>query len=780
MRRPRADRVNTSSASFSAVVIATAAVFAASRSRASGPGPSPVASPRVAAAPGAPGPTPSTTDSAAERPWSVQLHVHGSFSEGVGSMDSHSWEAKDVGADAIWWSDHDFRVGSYRHPATFGFEDWTEPLDRGEPWREVEWLPRGRADERDEDAGPPGKGVRRVPIRSLDGGDGAIVAERADEGARSFRVKATGHTPEFAGHLYALKASRALFKRPLASRIAVALSVFPENAGPDARAVVEIGLSEHAPRGGLPMQGHSLRYVLGEAAFPARRFGNSAEIGVAVETGRWNRVVLKVTEDVVAAFPEVRGEDNSMASIAIGVESRADAEASALFDRFRIEQALSGRAAWARQAALIGEVAGDYPGLVELQGSEVSYASHHLNEFTVDTGPLDYDGILAEVGRRRARDPSIDAGGEVARIVVDRVHAAGGLVSYNHMYGAPMAGRERLVERDEVLADLVRNRLFGADILEVGYRDRGGHDLADHVGVWDDLADHGLFPVGVGVSDSHGGGRQRWRGNPNNFVTWILAPAPTKADLLEGLRAGRAFFGDRTLFDGSIDLSDDHGFRMGQLVVTDRPRAEVKITVRGLAAGDVIRVVCGDARSALPVSGAEFVESRAVEPSADGPTVFRIEAEDARRTAKVLSNPIVYLRSVPRGGLAPARGGFDVGGLVARSLPRFHLEAVAPVEGGVALRGRAEGARIEIDAVGFGVPASVESEGGIVGRWEWRPPLLVVDDLRGEGRIFVRRAAPGAPAPPPGPRPIASAPGTGRARSGHGPVVARPATARRR
>ena len=25
--------------------------------------------------------------------WSVQLHVHGSFSEGVGSIDSHSWEA---------------------------------------------------------------------------------------------------------------------------------------------------------------------------------------------------------------------------------------------------------------------------------------------------------------------------------------------------------------------------------------------------------------------------------------------------------------------------------------------------------------------------------------------------------------------------------------------------------------------------------------------------------------------------------------------------------------
>ena len=34
------------------------------------------------------------------RAWSVQLHVHSSYSEGVGSIDSHSHEATDVGADA--------------------------------------------------------------------------------------------------------------------------------------------------------------------------------------------------------------------------------------------------------------------------------------------------------------------------------------------------------------------------------------------------------------------------------------------------------------------------------------------------------------------------------------------------------------------------------------------------------------------------------------------------------------------------------------------------------
>lgn len=700
-----------------------------------------VPGPRPASAPGE-SPAPPADAAAPERPWSVQLHLHGSYSEGVGSIDSHSWEAADVGADVLWWSDHDFRIDSYRHPSTFGFEDWTEPIDRGEPWKEIDWLPRGRADDREEDAGPARKGLRRQPLRSLAGGDGAIVADRADEGSRSLRVRAIGDGPDFAGHLYPLKASRSTFKRPLGSDVSLGISVFPEKTGGDARGIVEIGLSEHAPRGDLPMVEHTLRYVLGPGSTPLRRVGAVAEAGIAVEPGRWNRLVLPVARDAAAAFPGVRPGDDSMGSIALGVETRSGAEASVLFDRLRIEQRLSGPAAWKRQVEVIDDVARGYPGLVELQGSEISYASHHLNEFSLDTGPVDYDDVFARVADRRARDPKLDPADEVARIVVERVHAKGGLVSYNHMFGAPMAGRARLVERDETLAAMVRNRLHGADVLEVGYRDRGGHDLADHVGVWDDLAAHGIFPVGVGVSDSHGGSRQRWRGSPNNFVTWILAPAPTRRDLLEGLRAGRAFFGDVTLFDGSLDMSSDRGFRMGQIVVTDRPRAAISIRASGLAKGDVLRAVDGGAGATIPVDASDFSAKREVEIAPERATVFRVEVDSRDGTAKVLGNPIVFVRRAPEGGLPPARAGFDVGGLVARRLPGFRLDGVVAVEGGVVLRGRADAAHLEIEATDFGPPSSVEAEGDLSGTWEWRPPSIVLDGVSGEGRLFVRRASP--------------------------------------
>ena len=79
----------------------------------------------------------------------------------------------------------------------------------------------------------------------------------------------------------------------------------------------------------------------------------------------------------------------------------------------------------------------------------------------------------------------------------------------------------------EVLAFLVEHGLFGADLLEVGYRDRGGHPLEDHLWVWDRLADAGLRPVGIGVSDSHGGVGS-WSSDPHNFVPWIFAAQPAR------------------------------------------------------------------------------------------------------------------------------------------------------------------------------------------------------------------------------------------------------------
>jgi hypothetical protein len=46
---------------------------------------------------------------AASDPVSMAMHIHGSFSEGIASMDAHLEQARRHGVDVIWWIDHDFR-----------------------------------------------------------------------------------------------------------------------------------------------------------------------------------------------------------------------------------------------------------------------------------------------------------------------------------------------------------------------------------------------------------------------------------------------------------------------------------------------------------------------------------------------------------------------------------------------------------------------------------------------------------------------------------------------
>jgi len=596
-----------------------------------------------AAGPLAAPPSTSTAPSG-ERAWSVQMHVHGSFSEGVGSIDSHSHEATDVGADVIWWSDHDFRITSYGHVSSFGFEDMNEPMPTD-----------GRVMARRKKKNALMKALVPLEVGPVAQGEASFPADDPREGSKSLRLTASADGQEFAGYRFAITADRSLLKRPLAAEVTLLLSVFPEVVSADARPVVEIVMSEHPPREGLPFEAYRLRYVLDESVKQPYRDGTVFVVPVPFKAGEWNDLALPVSRDAVRGFPFIHGEDNVLGTIVIGVEVRRGARASVRFDDLRIEQELSGEPVFDRQKKLIEAVGRDYPKLYQLQGVEASWVGHHLNEFSVDTRLVDY----AALEKERPADETPAAYRErVTRRVVDEIHGRGGLVSFNHLFGTMMEGKEQRATREEVLAQLTAERVYGADILEVGYRDRGGHPLADHLWVWDQLAQRELFLVGTGVSDSHGGPSQRWRTDQNNFVSWIYAASPSKEDLIAGLRAGRVFFGDIVLFDGTLDLTTSRGARMGQIVVREPSVVSEAVTVRidGLAAGDSVRLLASGAEVARwTADGAAFQQTHEVALDPSRPTVVRVEAYTADGTAKVLSNPITFLRSEPPAGIPLAR-----------------------------------------------------------------------------------------------------------------------------
>ncbi|HZR80473.1 MAG TPA: hypothetical protein VFD92_05175 [Candidatus Binatia bacterium] len=691
------------------------------------------------------------------RPYSVQLHVHGSFSEGVGSIDSHSWEASDVGADAIWWSDHDFRIASYRHASRLDFESWSEPLSTGEPWTATR-----RHGERE-------KGIAREPtVSGAITGSSEITAEVADDGSRSLRVRGTATGDAFATRTHELVAHRGLFKRPLASGITLEISIRPEEVSEDARPIVDVDLSEHAPRDGGAIASVHLRYVLSPSAGPARLDGTIYEIPVSATPGAWKRLRLELTRDAAAGFPWMVAEDNSVVAIRLGVESRHGAPASAAFDRLAIRQERSGEAAFAHQADLLRAVGARYPRLRELQGVEISFATPHLNELSVAPHLLDYDALRAELPARAEGD---DAEAQrqsfrevVARRAVAAAHARGGLVSYNHMFGA--AGEDSLAKssRDELLQELIGTHVWGADLLEVGYRDRGGHGLADQLWVWDRLAEHGLHPVGVGVSDSHGGSDQRWRTGKNNFLSWVYATAPEKPELLAGLRAGRVFFGDITLFDGAIDLTTSRGFRMGQIVVTDRPREEVRVAVTGLQVGQVVSlVVAGEPKASTAARSGSVEAAHDVELAVAGATAVRAEVRGGDGALEAASNPITFLRAPPADGLPAARAAVDLGGVRTRRIDGFVLTAAscrvgcgaasrgdagkgaAPHARGraVALSGRATSGAIELDVSELSAPVAVRLE-GLRGHATVTAESVSLEGLAGEGSIEIASGGEGA------------------------------------
>ena len=153
--------------------------------------------------------------------------------------------------------------------------------------------------------------------------------------------------------------------------------------------------------------------------------------------------------------------------------------------------------------------------------------------------------------------------------------------------------------------------------------------------------------VGTGVSDSHGSTNGAWTDNPNNFVTWVYARSARKADLIEGLQQGRAFFGDITLFDGTIELRADSGARMGDIVITKAAQDVIEIDIAGAQPGDRLRLVqSGDVIEEGPVDARRYTRKHDITIS--GPvTCIRVELYSEDLAAKAFSNPLCYVRSAP-------------------------------------------------------------------------------------------------------------------------------------
>ena len=245
--------------------------------------------------------------------------------------------------------------------------------------------------------------------------------------------------------------------------------------------------------------------------------------------------------------------------------------------------------------------------------------------------------------------------------VVAHVHGLGGLISFTHPFkpGDTSAG----ITAQGVAIDLISTALDGADLLEVGYADKGTNGtLAGHLAAWDAVSRNGLFVTGNGVSDDHTG--QNWAKQANRFWTGAWTATLSEAALLDAFRAGRSYVGLLGAFSGAIDMALD-GAPMGSVLVGGATSRTLHLDVTGLPTGAGVQVLRGDvdyAGTGSPVPNTTVVSTRGASDLATPVTIdtgddcfVRLQVVNSAGAVIGFGQPTWALHSQPATGVPAAR-----------------------------------------------------------------------------------------------------------------------------
>ena len=581
--------------------------------------------------------------SAALAPIGMAMHIHASFSEGKGSMEAQLAEAKANGVDVLWWTEHDWRMSAHRYRRVVHFDALTESED--------------------------GMALTWVSAKSgtLSQSSGAIVASPASSldpnAGASLRITATGSGTGFAYNRYRADASKA--RQNLSALLGgqtIAIEVFPQQIGPDAFMEIQVVTSRRPAKGGRKAGLYTLSYRFGGGAPAGSRqaSGLTGIVTLAATKNQWNSVVLSPADDLSAIWPDTDGRDASLVDLYVGVGSRLGAAAAGCFDYLRFSRTVAGNQPLDAQAKIMAGYAAAFPSVRQHAGLEVSLYPQHVNWYGGTVSLPDYGTLPISLA------PSDTA----TRQFITNIHAAGGLASFNHPFGvepggSPLPVSDQEAARRKVASKLIGNRAFGADLLEAGYRQRGGVTIERHISVWDACSRNAIFLTGNGVSDNHTG--QGWASETNNFLTWAWAAGATESDLVTALHVGSCFFGDTRRFSGTLDLVVDQTCPMGSASVSQQSSRSLAIKATGIPSGGAVQLVQGlvdYAGSTAPdpvTTMRSFAASdfsggvRTVALDTTTSSFARVQVVDSAGVLVACSNPVWLLRQTPPQGIPPAR-----------------------------------------------------------------------------------------------------------------------------
>lgn len=247
------------------------------------------------------------------------------------------------------------------------------------------------------------------------------------------------------------------------------------------------------------------------------------------------------------------GDDNTVNGFSVRIGAKLGSTATANFQGLTLISRKPSDVNQIESIRMLAERYEDIFDLAEPIGLEFGTEEGHINGFLPRSlDGSDTDLFDLEQGQRQPLNVTE---------WTSRVHSRNGIVSLNHPFG-PGTGCGTLMPDDcvrERAETLIGNNSFDADLLEVGYINRG-LPLQSHLDLWDMLTANGVLLYGTGVSDNHG---VPWSQLPNH-LTWILSPSRSTADLLDALKSGKTYFGNPKAWQGKFF------FKVGEALMGDR------------------------------------------------------------------------------------------------------------------------------------------------------------------------------------------------------------------
>ena len=547
------------------------------------------------------------------------MHVHGSWSEGTGSWEAQFAQAAALGVDLLYLTDHDFRARAYNYITSLN-------------------------------------GIPMATTKS-----GALAQSAATNTAGTIRLLAQSSGSSPASVTSSVQAKPTANNRLRTSIAGHQLVLTFPTCRLDAGATFEVRvtLSIHPAYGTRPAGGFELRYQFGAATV-----GNSLDASGRVGTvglptpAAGSSATLDLVADVQALWPDMLAFDNAFQMLTLVATSPqaavvADLQVKVAFLRSQNDEA----SIVALQQAIVDTYAPRYPGLTAWPAVEISRMDPHVNTFGVPQFIPDQQPITAAT--LSTWYPQMVAG----------VHAQGGLVSWNHPFGAsggpflPQATQD--ANRRSVFASMMNNGRYGTDVLEVGYAIRGGCNIGTHLALWDTFSRWAVFVTGTGANDDHNG--TNWSILRNGFATGIWAASAAQPDVVAALSAGRAYTYHLAGWPGGgLDMLADATIPMGSVCVGSPATRTLVVQAANLPTGSKVEVVRGPvdytgndpgSQVVKTVTAATFGTSGTASVTVDTSTscFVRVQVRNSGGTIVGIGNPIWFLTAAPTSGIPTAR-----------------------------------------------------------------------------------------------------------------------------